>query len=53
MVNAIRRPNMPRIGFNFAIPVKKVRNERTNVENAVKRKTMLLQTRTKNKLKFN
>lgn len=53
MVKAIRRPNMPRIGFNFAMPVKKVRNERTKVENAVKRKTMLLQTRTKSREKIN
>lgn len=39
---------MPRVGFVLPIPVKKVRKERTKVENAVSRKIMLLQTRTGN-----
>jgi len=49
MVKAITRPNKPRVGFVFPIPVKNVRKERTNVENAVIRKMMLLKMRTKNK----
>jgi hypothetical protein len=51
MVKAITRPNKPRVGFVFAIPVKNVRKERTNVENAVIRKMMLLKMRTKNRFK--
>lgn len=47
MEKAMRSPKKPRVGFVFAIPVKNVRNESTNVENAVRRKMRLLKTRTR------
>lgn len=45
--NATTSPIIPRVGLLLPMPVKKVRKESTKVENAVRRKMMLLQTRTK------
>jgi hypothetical protein len=48
MEKATRSPTMPRVELVLPMPVKNVRNERTRVENAVRRKMMLLKTRPTN-----